>query len=68
VNKGTDKYYMSDELFAYIDGPAKKNAFKVFQPSRDVSARERTTSRDNVHTPPTTNPPIYHKPTAMTKH
>lgn len=38
VNKGSDKYYMSDELFAFIEGPAKKNAFRAFQPSRDVSA------------------------------
>lgn len=44
MNKGSDKYYMSDELFAYIDGPAKKNAFRVYQPNRDVSA---------------TAPPIY---------
>ncbi|KAF1317400.1 Choline transporter-like protein, partial [Globisporangium splendens] len=40
VNKGSDTYYMSDELFAYIEGPAKKNALRVFQPpTRDVSAR-----------------------------
>uniref|UniRef100_K3WN71 Choline transporter-like protein n=1 Tax=Globisporangium ultimum (strain ATCC 200006 / CBS 805.95 / DAOM BR144) TaxID=431595 RepID=K3WN71_GLOUD len=40
VNKGSDTYYMSDELFAYIEGPAKKNALRAFQPpTRDVSAR-----------------------------
>ncbi len=39
VNKNTGTFYMSDELLAYIDGPAKKNAFRVYQPTRDASAR-----------------------------
>lgn len=53
VNKGSDKYYMSDELFAYIDGPAKKNAFRVYQPNRDVS----------VTAPPIyQSSPLQHKP------
>ncbi|KAF4322258.1 hypothetical protein BBO99_00002271 [Phytophthora kernoviae] len=29
VNKGSEQYYMSDELLAFIEGPAKKNAFAV---------------------------------------
>lgn len=50
VNKGSDKYYMSDELFAYIEGPAKKNAFRAYQPSRDVSARESIQQQPAVAT------------------
>lgn len=62
VNKGTDKYYMSDELFAYIDGPAKRNAFTAFQPARDVSSRDRPGNNE-----PITAPPIYQKSSPMIK-
>jgi choline transporter-like protein 2/4/5 len=41
VNKSSGTYYMSDELLAYIDGPAKKNAFSVYQPTRDESEKEK---------------------------
>jgi len=30
VNKSTGTYYMSDELLAYIDGAAKKHAFRHY--------------------------------------
>lgn len=60
MNKGSDKYYMSDELFAYIEGPAKKNAFRAYQPSRDVSAR------DSIQQPATTAP-IYQSASPMQK-
>ncbi|GLE06144.1 hypothetical protein PINS_up015355 [Pythium insidiosum] len=53
---------MSDELLAFIDGPAKKNAFRVYQPTRDVSARDR--GGDNV---PMTAAPIYQASGPMTK-
>lgn len=43
VNKGSDKYYMSDELFAYIEGPAKRNALRAFASTRDTSARAEAT-------------------------
>ncbi|KAF1773448.1 Thioredoxin-like fold [Phytophthora cactorum] len=31
VNKTSEQYYMSDELVAFIEGPAKHNAFPVYQ-------------------------------------
>ncbi|CAK4643204.1 unnamed protein product [Aphanomyces euteiches] len=31
VNKATGTYYMSDELLAYVDGPAKKHAFSHYK-------------------------------------
>ncbi|GMF25481.1 unnamed protein product [Phytophthora lilii] len=51
VNKTSEQYYMSDELVAFIEGPAKHNAFTVYQ-SRSVSH-----TRDSVAT---TAPPIFH--------
>lgn len=49
VNKGSDRYYMSDELFAYIEGPAKKSAFRTYQRNGGVQ-------RDNAT--PAKAPPI----------
>ena len=31
VNKATGTYYMSDELLTFVDGPAKKNAFRHYK-------------------------------------
>ncbi|TMW66846.1 hypothetical protein Poli38472_011962 [Pythium oligandrum] len=64
VNKASNKYYMSDELFAYIDGPAKKNAFKAYQPTRDVSSRDRPAG---AVASPVTAPPIYSASPPKTK-
>uniref|UniRef100_H3H5C2 Choline transporter-like protein n=1 Tax=Phytophthora ramorum TaxID=164328 RepID=H3H5C2_PHYRM len=50
VNKTSEQYYMSDELVAFIEGPAKHNAFTVYQ-SRSVS-----NTRDSVAA---TAPPIF---------
>jgi choline transporter-like protein 2/4/5 len=50
VNKTSEQYYMSDELVAFIEGPAKHNAFNVFK-HRGVAD-----TRDSV---PTTAPPIF---------
>ncbi|RLN91777.1 hypothetical protein BBJ28_00018389 [Nothophytophthora sp. Chile5] len=46
VNKSSNQYYMSDELLAFIDGPAKKNAFRAYQATRE--------------SPPVTAAPILH--------
>lgn len=35
VNKATGTYYMSDELLSYVDGAAKKNAFRHFKGKTD---------------------------------
>lgn len=43
VNKASDRYYMSDELFAYIEGPAKKSAFRAYkQKARDEETPEKS--------------------------
>lgn len=75
VNKGSDKYYMSDELFAFIEGPAKKNAFRAFQPSRDVSAHGSSDLAAPATTPssapasgtPKTTTPIFQASSPMQK-
>ena len=33
INKSTGTYYMSDELLSYVDGTAKKNAFRQYKGS-----------------------------------
>jgi choline transporter-like protein 2/4/5 len=45
VNKGSDRYYMSDELFAYIEGPAKKSAFRAYQRSGGIQRDEATPAK-----------------------
>ncbi|KAE9005250.1 hypothetical protein PF005_g12490 [Phytophthora fragariae] len=52
VNKTSEQYYMSDELVAFIEGPAKHNAFNVYQ-------RSLSNTRDSVSTTPATAQPIY---------
>ncbi|KAG7382337.1 hypothetical protein PHYPSEUDO_005015 [Phytophthora pseudosyringae] len=60
VNKTSEQYYMSDELVAFIEGPAKHNAFTVYQSSRGAS-----NTRDSAAT---TAPPIFQPQTGpMTK-
>ncbi|EEY56105.1 choline transporter-like protein [Phytophthora infestans T30-4] len=48
VNKSSEQYYMSDELVAFIEGPAKHNAFPVYQ-------KQGSNTRDNAAA---TAPPI----------
>ncbi|RLN61355.1 hypothetical protein BBJ29_004535 [Phytophthora kernoviae] len=55
VNKGSEQYYMSDELLAFIEGPVKKNAFAVYK-----STQSGSITRDSVTTAAATAPPIFH--------
>lgn len=36
VNKATGTYYMSDELLSFVDGAAKKNAFRHFKDTGSI--------------------------------
>ncbi|KAK1946620.1 Choline transporter-like protein 5 [Phytophthora citrophthora] len=47
VNKTSEQYYMSDELVAFIEGPAKHNAFSVYQ------------SQSASNAVPATAPPVF---------